>query len=361
MKRKMKFQPGHTATLACMCFFLHACITAYAEHKSVEVDGVVYSYVIDGCEANGNKRVILGRYGKCAVEIPDDRTRLEIPKVIMGERIERIDDTACRHLVDVEEIVLPDGITEIGPDAFSECWSLKKINIPASVHTIGSRAFEDCEKLKAIILPEDVTIVGNEVFKGCKSLESFEFPKGVCTWKSCPVNLAREEIRRRQNHSAHSTGQRGRDAGCRGNDTTVHSRQDGLGDEFFAGCSSLTKIALPSSFNRIGYQAFYGCVNLTVIDLPPNLTKIGIGAFRGCKSLESIDLPESVVEIGYNAFNGCCRLKTIELPYRITEIDAGTFGNCTSLKAISIPENVKANWHVCLSRLYFPAKGLVLF
>ena len=289
MNRKAESKTDRMATFVCLCS-LCTCLVAHAEDKSAEIGGVLYHYRTDGCEANGNKQVFLGCCGECAVEIPDDRTRLAIPKVINGERIGIIDEKACMHLVDVEEIVLPDGITEIGRDAFRECWSLKKINIPSSVHTIGSGAFVNCESLQTITLPKNVTIIGNDVFKGCKSLESFVFPKGVCTWGSCPVNLERKENRRRGNLGVYSKGRRGGIAGRRSDEPTVHSQHDGdgLGDEFFAGCSSLKRIALPPSFNRIGYQAFYGCANLEKIRVPKG-TSIADDAFEDCPKLSEIE------------------------------------------------------------------------
>ena len=83
MNRKAESKTDRMATFVCLCS-LCTCLVAHAEDKSAEIGGVLYHYRTDGCEANGNKQVFLGCCGECAVEIPDDRTRLAIPKVING-------------------------------------------------------------------------------------------------------------------------------------------------------------------------------------------------------------------------------------------------------------------------------------
>ena len=289
----------------CFCIYSSVAVSAY-EDEVIEIDGVEYIYYHSFDV--GRMGVVLGRHAPgCAVIMPDERKRLCIPKFINDNQVVKIEDEACRHLVDVEEIVLPDGITEIGANAFRECWSLKKINIPATVTVIGVSAFEDCENLKSITLPENIGVGGCAgLFKNCKSLEAFKFPKGI-----------------------------------HGVDSGRAVDFESIGAEIFAGCSSLKEIAIPSGVKTIGYKAFGGCLSLSRIEMPPNLKTIEVMAFCGCESLETIDLPESVINIGWEAFKDCIGLKNIKLPYRVTTLGSGLFANCKSLKAISIPENVK--------------------
>ena len=347
-ERMSMHEAGRCSILLTLCLGSFCTALAY-EDKIVEIDGVEYFYheeqydnrdprvihaerakraeqrrtqgskavksAADSDARNKVECIVLGRGApRRSVNIPDDRKRLCIPKTIKEKQVVKIEEEACRHLVDVEEIVLPEGITEIGRGAFKECWSLKRITIPATVHTINmGYVFKDCESLKSITLPENVRIGGEEMFMNCRSLEKFEFPKDV--------------------------------SGIGDNGRPIAYTQ--IGSRFFEGCSSLKEIVIPSSVIKIGYGAFAECSALSKVVLPSKLTTVCGRAFQGCRSLETINLPESVLEIHSKAFNGCSGLKSIKLPFRITKIEGGDyqnggmFGNCKSLTDISIPENVE--------------------
>ena len=204
-KRNALRPKSRFASKIAMLFILCYCASGHAaggyEDKIAEIDGVEYFYyevevqqnaiprrarkdggsVRDSGLSGGSVKCVLGRHAPSrAVNMPDGRKRLCVPKTFSGKQVVKIEEKACRHLVDVEEIVLPNGISEIGKSAFEECWALKTISIPSTVCTIGGYAFRDCESLKSITLPENVKIAsGLEFFKNCKALERFEFPKGV--------------------------------------------------------------------------------------------------------------------------------------------------------------------------------------
>ena len=75
--------------------------------------------------------------------------------------------------------------------------------------------------------------------------------------------------------------------------------------------TSLSKIELPSSLQKIGDYAFYSCSKITSLELPTSIKYIGISAFDGC-SLTSIFVPKSVVSLGHSAF-ACDNLTTIDV------------------------------------------------
>lgn len=59
-----------------------------------------------------------------------------------------------------------------------------------------------------------------------------------------------------------------------------------IGDYAFSGCTSLTKLSLTSSLQRIGANAFNGCKNLKCeLAIPSTVTEIGDGAFKECSNL----------------------------------------------------------------------------
>ena len=253
-----------------LAFCFYSCITKANdryEDRIAEIDGVEYFYH-DETHLGGS--VLVRHSQRRAINIPDDRKRLCVPKSISGFGgtlpIVKIDIKAFRHLVDVEEIVLPDGIREIGGAAFEECWSLKKINIPSTVKIIEGGAFRDCESLKTLTLPTNVKIAPYELFKNCKSLEKFSFPNG---------------------------------------------EYESVGERCFLGCSSLKEIVIPPSVMKIGGSAFKGCSALSEIKMPQKLKTIENDAFSGCRSMKTIDIPESVIEIGDSAFKDCVGLRKL--------------------------------------------------
>jgi uncharacterized repeat protein (TIGR02543 family) len=145
--------------------------------------------------------------------------------------------------------------------------------------------------------------------------------------------------------------------------------------EAFAGCSSLTGIAvasnnptyssengvlfdknkttifqypigkadnnytIPASVTYISFWAFFECSNLITVILPESLTSIGNEAFFGCSSLESITLPEEVTYIGDRAFMGCRSLKSIIIPEGVTSIGDRAFGGISGLIEIIVASN----------------------
>lgn len=141
-----------------------------------------------------------------------------------------------------------------------------------------------------------------------------------------------------------------------------------IGDYAFSGCTSLTKLSLTSSLQRIGANAFNGCKNLKcelaipstvteigdgafkecsnlygTLTLPANLKKIGSKTFQNCNSFTgTLVIPNSVTEIGQEAFSDCSRFTGLSLPNNLRKIEFGAFARCTNLTGrLSIPETVK--------------------
>ena len=83
----------------------------------------------------------------------------------------------------------------------------------------------------------------------------------------------------------------------KGTNIAIPSEYNGLpvisiGDNTFAGCSSLTSITLPDSVTSIGERAFYKCSSLTSLYLPDSLCETGNfseAVFTGCTSFAKLD------------------------------------------------------------------------
>ena len=113
-----------------------------------------------------------------------------------------------------------------------------------------------------------------------------------------------------------------------------------IGDNAFAGCKSLTSIALPGGVISIGRNAFQACTGLTSINIPESVTSIGSYGFINCFSLTSITIPEGVTSIEDWTFLQCGSLTSITIPEGVTSIGGRAFQSCRSLTSVTIPESV---------------------
>ena len=104
--------------------------------------------------------------------------------------------------------------------------------------------------------------------------------------------------------------------------------------------TSLQSIVFHNPVDRIGENAFAGCSSLTTVTFADGATcsAIGDGAFMNCISLAQFDLPAGVVSIGNGAFSGCTALERVTLDggERLTSLGSDIFSGCSSLKAISL-------------------------
>ena len=158
---------------------------------------------------------------------------------------------------------------------------------------------------------------------------------------------------------------------------TIGGSVTGIGEWAFAGCKSLTAVAIPDSVTSLGDRAFFGCESLTTVAIPASVTRIGTGAFAYCKNLTDI-LPASgntsfrsvdgvlfskdgktllaypagkkqaeyaignqVTHIADQAFAGCEHLKQITIPDSVERIGKVAFFGCENLKTVTIGDSVE--------------------
>ena len=131
-----------------------------------------------------------------------------------------------------------------------------------------------------------------------------------------------------------------------------------INDKFFANCTKLTSVTLPSSITDIKYQAFYNtgltsistnsyyisdeafsnCSSLTSVELKPGVAQIYSNAFANCPNISSVSLPEGLYMIGDYCFNGST-LSSITIPSTVQTIGSYSFYN-NNLSSITLPNSL---------------------
>lgn len=242
-----------------------------------------------GTEEAGEKAELLnGTYGDLTYEINNGEVTINKCK------------TTATSVVVPEKI---DGypVTKIADQAFMSCTNLVKIELSDRINYIGERAFSGCTGLVSITIPEGVTTL-QYTFYNCINLKEVILPNTLTTLKEYSY---------------------------------ISSQGDLASAGVFQGCSSLTKITLPSSLKTIEAYAFKNCTSLTSVNIPNSVTVMHGGVFSGCTSLKTVKLPDNLTAISNVFYSKSGKTAS-------SDMDSGMFYNCTSLEKITIPDSVKS-------------------
>jgi hypothetical protein len=202
------------------------CIIYYAENKLTTVES-----------NNVNKSVKNGNYFKIS------NVSNELPKEYFSKQ------------TTISKVIIGEKITKINNDAFNKCTCLEYIYLPNSLTKIGGRVFQECEKLDDILIPNNVDTIASDCF-GKSGIKEFNINDGSKlkkiskrTFINCSnlsiVNLSKSKI------------------------------LDLIDDYAFAYCENLTDVKLSNTIVSIGDFAFAGCDKISSITLPSELKKLG--------------------------------------------------------------------------------------
>lgn len=105
----------------------------------------------------------------------------------------------------------------------------------------------------------------------------------------------------------------------------------------FAGCTTLTYVALPGSIKTVCESAFMNCSSLSEISLAEGIQVIDAKAFESCVSLYEIELPESLKRIESKALAET-GLTSLTLKTNFVYLASDALDGCDNLSEIEVSE-----------------------
>ena len=156
------------------------------------------------------------------------------------------------------------GITGIGQEAFAKLNWPRKITIPGSVKIIDDSAFYLNEALMEVNIQEGVEEIGCAAFCECRNLAKINIPNSV-------------------------------------------NKIDGLA---FAK-TALTSLKIPGSAKDLGVEILWGNNKIIDVEIGEGIEYIPGEMFQFCTSLQRVSIPKSVQKIYAFAFYGCDSMKQI--------------------------------------------------
>lgn len=103
-------------------------------------------------------------------QIPWYSIRSQITKIVVGEGITSIADSAFADFTSVTEVVLPNSLRTIGPAAFITCSSLQTLVLPYKITEIQDGAFVNCQSMTSITIPGSILEIADDAFYNCYNL-----------------------------------------------------------------------------------------------------------------------------------------------------------------------------------------------
>lgn len=361
----------------------HAVITDYAGIKEDEVitekHAVFIPEIIDGYPVyqigkemeEQEEYLQKGAFAGCE----------EIEAVHFPPSVKKIGTGAFYHCTSLKHLTLPEGIRHIGKDSFRECAGLISVNMQAEKIEIGKKAFFGCKRLEAAAIWAESIKAEQGCFEECGLLEALFFhcgrevsfqedskekfgnrrlvmaALGENDWRfSCEYEINEKE----QSISIIKyTGEEenvnvpGFLSGLPVTEikeeaflnqimpvrVNISSMVQKIGQGAFKGCSSLTRVTLPETMERLEKELFFMCVMLETAELPSMLQEIGENAFSGCR-LSEIELPENLKTVERGAFSQCVELKRVILPKELKTIGTEAFSGCVKLRHIMLPAGI---------------------
>lgn len=264
-----------------------------------------------------------------------------IESVTIPSTIEEIAAETFKGCKELKTVTLQEGLKSIGRHVFEDT-SIGTITTPSTVEKIERFAFSDCKKLKTVTLNEGLKSIEKGAFKNTSieeiiipsTVDKIDSPFGDAKIRVADGNAKYEAIDNCLIEKAINKLISG------GKHSIMPEGIKEIGEQAFYG-TSIERITIPSTVEKIGRYAFHNCNNLKTVTLNEGLKTIARGAFNGT-SIESIEMTSTVEKIERFAFYDCKNLKTVTLNEGLKEIESGAFRDCENLGQIDC--NVKKSY-----------------
>lgn len=244
----------------------------------------------------------------------------------------------------LKEVYLPNSLKVIGEEAFAECSNLTTVHFPEGLDSIAPRAFHKSGLSGELSLPSQLRVISRQAF-GWTKVTKVTINSDIIAGKTI---IQKEGVTgdTLNYNSIHAVGGNSVFAYCKNLSEVIVKEGCTILEIGFQHCTSLSKVILPNTLNRIGHESgdngnyiFKDCSYLKEVFLPENLLTIGYNAFANT-SLNEIIIPDNVQYLGTYAFHKCALLKKVNLPKKIKKLAHGCFEECTALGELVIPDKV---------------------
>ena len=302
----------------------------------------------------------------------------ELPGMLLGLPVTRVEQDAFREDAALERLVLPPEMLSVGDQAFFACPKLKTVCLNEGLKDIGLNAFGG--------MSEELTVWGkrNGVHEVYAQINHLRFVDGgEMDFEETETGLTLTRLESKAETliipsyvngvpvTAISPDIRISSAGeicfpehlqaipsqiCAGN-SALSSVRIGrytreIGGSAFFSCDSLSEIHWGEALLEIGPSAFSECRSLTAVILPEGVRRLGGSTFSACENMTSFFMPDSVETVGEYIFAACHALSDVRLSESLTEIPENAFA-LSGIKTIRLPQAVRS-----VGRSAFNGSGL---
>lgn len=111
-------------------------------------------------------------------------------------------------------------------------------------------------------------------------------------------------------------------------------------ENYFKGCTKLSKITLPSTLKKIGSYAFENCTSLKELIIPDSVTTLGSGIIE-YSGVEYLEVGSSVSDCPGTSFLNSENLKKVVISEGVKEICYGMFMYCKAIKELHLPSTLQ--------------------
>ena len=243
---------------------------------------------------------------------------------VLRSRNDKIPPQAFSFCTEIRHVLVENGVKIVGEAAWRSCRQLQIVHLPDTVVSLLHGAFSRCQVLRVVVAP-GCKYFGTKVFEECCSLTQV----GAA---HCPSNKLAPQAQLRPRAFQACTALRNINLGTSESATTYPNRC--LPDCCFQE-SGIVELALPTSFNRIGFAACVSCQQLQTVDLSQtDVLEILGSTFAYCSQLQQLCLPRMLRTIEQEAFYKCISLKEVSTPPSLLYIARHAFAGCSQLRII---------------------------